>query len=441
MKIFKIIHNGQFATILQYGFNSVISRLITFIVIIFVTKTFILESVSDFFLFLNLNSIIVSISLLGIPMLIIKQLSGFYNQSYNFFELKKFIIFCICISMFFFIIMITIFSFYYSNLNYFLYICIASFFTIANILCSNILICCNKIIFSQFFDNVLKYLIILLLIFFNNFFNNENIISVMIFYIISNILILIILISKIFLLLKSKKENINYEIDNNYKQYLKFIFFTGIATLSTILNSKIDLLIIDQLLDKRFVALYGVGIQISFIIFLFTTICYHVFSPKISVMVKKNKIKLLNLILDSYRFILFFFCGFLYLILFFFVDYIVIIFFSPQYLEVANVIKIISLGYFVMVPFYFSDLILNLQNNEEKVALTVVFSAFINIAFNLILIPKIGMDGAAYALLLSHIVQFSLYNFFQYRNLYIFKNIFFLIKYKKYRLIKKILYI
>ena len=126
------------------------------------------------------------------------------------------------------------------------------------------------------------------------------------------------------------------------------------------------------------------------------------------------------------------------MILFFFIDDIVIIFFSSQYLEVVNVIKIISFGYFVMVPFYFSDLILNFQRNEKKVTFIVLISAFINIAFNLILIPKIGMDGAAYALLLSHIVQFSLYNFFQYRNLYIFKNIFFLIKYKKYHLIKKI---
>ena len=84
MRILKIIHNGQFGTILQYGFNNVISRIIGFIVIIFVTKTFILESVSDFFLFLNINSMIVSMSLLGIPMLIIKELSGFYNQSYNF---------------------------------------------------------------------------------------------------------------------------------------------------------------------------------------------------------------------------------------------------------------------------------------------------------------------------------------------------------------------
>lgn len=440
MNILKIVYVGQLPKILQYGFNNIISKFLGFVLIILITKLFSVENVSDFFLFLNINSILVTVSLMGIPVLIIKELSGFYNQSYDFSKFLKFIIFCTCICMFLFIIFITIFSFFYSNLNYYFYICIASFLTILNTLCYNILICCNKIIFSQFFDNILKYLIIILLIFFyNKFFYIENIISIMIFYIISNILILVILVSKIFFILKKKKNNINYEINNNYKRHIRFIAFTGIATLATILNSKVDLLIIDKLLDKKFVAMYGICIQVSFLIYLFSVVFYHILSPKISHLVKKNKIKLLNIILDYYRFILLIFCGFIYLILFFSTDFLLTIFFSTQYLEISNAIKIISFGYFIMTPLYFSDLILNYQGSEKKVVLAVLFSFFINFLLNLLLIPIIGINGAAIALLVSHILLFSLYYYFNYRNFYIFKNLFYLIKYKKYRIIKKIL--
>ena len=69
----------------------------------------------------------------------------------------------------------------------------------------------------------------------------------------------------------------------------------------------------------------------------------------------------------------------------------------------SNVFLILITGYFIGSFFSFSDVYMNYIGNEKKIALIMFFCSLINITLSYLLIPKIGINGAAISLAICHI--------------------------------------
>jgi O-antigen/teichoic acid export membrane protein len=374
---------------------------------------------------------------MGIPHLIVKELSyNFTNKVFSFFE-SKVLLFCSLISFFIFLISALIINIYYSNIDYKYLIFLSSLFTIFNSIFFYYFIAIKKIILGNFIDQILKYLLLIVFIFLVFFLNIQfTIFNLIIIYCMANLTIFFIFIlftvneKKIFL-----KEN-NKEI--KYKEYFKYIFFTGLTSLFTILNSKIDILLIKYFLDEIQVSIYGIGSQLSLIMTMPLVVFLHILMPKIASLIKKKKQMQLNILSDLYRLILFFLCTLVMLSLVFYYKNIILLFFNENYLESYNIFIIISLSYLIMSLFSFNDIFFIYSGKEFKILVCMFSSFLINICTSLILIPNYGIVGAAIALSLSNVIlSFSLF-IINIKNNYLFRYILRIIFKNKLWLIKKL---
>jgi O-antigen/teichoic acid export membrane protein len=374
---------------------------------------------------------------MGIPHLIVKELSyDFTNKVFSFFE-SKVLLFCFLSSFFIFLISALIINIYYSNIDYKYLIFLSSLFTIFNSIFFYYFIAIKKIILGNFIDQILKYLLLIVFIFSIFFLNIQfTIFNLIIIYCIANFTIFFIFIlftvneKKVFL--KENKKEIKY------KEYLKYIFFTGLTSLFTILNTKIDILLIKYFLDEIQVSIYGIGSQLSLIMNMPLVVFLHILMPKIASLIKKKKQMQLNILSDLYRFILFFLCTLLILSLGLYYKNIILLFFNENYLESYNIFIIISLSYLIMSFFSFNDIFLIYSGKEIKILVCMFLSFLVNICTSLILIPNYGIVGAAIALSLSNVfLSFSLF-IINIKNNYLFRYILRIIFKNKLWLIKKL---
>jgi O-antigen/teichoic acid export membrane protein len=374
---------------------------------------------------------------MGIPHLIVKELSyDFTNKVFSFFE-SKVLLFCFLSSFFIFLISALIINIYYSNIDYKHLIFLSSLFTIFNSIFFYYFIAIKKIILGNFIDQILKYLLLIVFIF-SIFFSNIQftIFNIIIIYCIANFTIFFIFIlftvneKKVFL--KENKKEIKY------KEYLKYIFFTGLTSLFTILNTKIDILLIKYFLDEIQVSIYGIGSQLSLIMNMPLVVFLHILMPKIASLIKKKKQMQLNILSDLYRFLLFFLCTLVILSLGLYYENIILLFFNENYLESYNIFIIISLSYLIMSLFSFNDIFLIYSGKEIKILVCMFLSFLVNICTSLILIPNYGIVGAAIALSLSNVfLSFSLF-IINIKNNYLFRYILRIIFKNKLWLIKKL---
>lgn len=374
---------------------------------------------------------------MGIPHLIVKELSyDFTNKVFSFFE-SKILLFCFLSSFFIFLLSALIINIYYSNIDYKYLIFLSSLFTIFNSIFFYYFIAIKKIILGNFIDQILKYLLLIVFIFSIFFLNIQlTIFNLIIIYCIANFTIFFIFIlftvieKKVFL--KENKKEIKYE------EYLKYIFFTGLTSLFTILNTKIDILLIKYFLDEIQVSIYGIGSQLSLIMNMPLVVFLHILMPNIASLIKKKKQMQLNILSDLYRFILFFLCTLLILSLGLYYKNIILLFFNENYLESYNIFIIISLSYLIMSLFSFNDIFLIYSGKEIKILVCMFLSFLVNICTSLILIPNYGIVGAAIALSLSNVfLSFSLF-IINIKNNYLFRYIFKIIFKNKLWLIKKL---
>jgi O-antigen/teichoic acid export membrane protein len=79
-------------------------------------------------------------------------------------------------------------------------------------------------------------------------------------------------------------------------------------------------------------------------------------------------------------------------------------FFGPSYITAENPLRILAIGIFFSGLFMVSDNLIAIIGKSKLNLLNVIFASLINILLNIILIPKFGMDGAAYSTLIAMII-------------------------------------
>jgi O-antigen/teichoic acid export membrane protein len=243
----------------------------------------------------------------------------------------------------------------------------------------------------------------------------------------------------IFLIYKNKILNLEQDKKEiKYKEYSKYFFITGMMSLFTILNSKIDILIIKYFFDDIQVSIYGIGSQLSIIVNIPFIVISNILMPKIAALFKKDKIIQINILCDFYRFVLLILSVFTLFLLAFFYEKLLILFFNENYLESYIVFIIIASSYLIVSLFAFNDLYLTYSGQEIKIAIFMFLSCLVNIFACLILVPNYGIIGAATALSLSNIFLFFLVFISNKKNNYSFIYIIRILFKNKFWLIKKL---
>lgn len=179
---------------------------------------------------------------------------------------------------------------------------------------------------------------------------------------------------------------------------------------------KIDQVMIKNILGNEQAGIYAVAVKLSELwYFVPTLICASVF-PALTKAMNISKDFFENRIKKLY-FLMFWLSFFIALVTTFFAHWIIKIIFGIPYLGATGTVQIyvwagISVSLGIVIGQYW------LVNNFTKIYFyTTLMGAIVNIAINIILIPRMGINGAAIATLISYtVVVFGLFVFKKTRN-------------------------
>ncbi len=91
--------------------------------------------------------------------------------------------------------------------------------------------------------------------------------------------------------------------------------------------------------------------------------------------------------------------------------------FGPEFKVATTALAILSVGQFINAATGTVGTLLNMTGNERDVALSVGLSALLNVALNVLLIPRFGLEGAALATALGTLAWNALLSYFVYQRL------------------------
>lgn len=236
------------------------------------------------------------------------------------------------------------------------------------------------------------------------------------------IIAILINIFQISLLLKS---DLNYKKVINAKTRLTSIFFFFgfpiiFHSLSNAISMFINRYLIQYFIDQRSVGIFSVAYSLSFSLFFLVYIGSLVFQPLLYKRKRANNKSEIFLVL--YTNSVFIFIAAASILLWFLQPYILLLY-NVDYKESTDTFKILLLS-ILIIPFYHQgNFRITLKNKTLLLPLASGIAAIINIIFNILLIPRIGILGAAYSTLASNITIMLLtnvisYNFIKLRNFF-----------------------
>ena len=260
--------------------------------------------------------------------------------------------------------------------------------------------------------SLLKYLLIPFFAIIYMFFLNDNnlftpIISYVFAVFITSILSFIIWIYKSqFLLHKTDKSLQINVLESSYS------FFISSSML--LLLQWIDVLFLGYFKSASDVGIYAVTVKISMFSSIILFSINSIVAPKISDYFTKNKIDEFKEIIKKSSKLMFFLTMPVLIFVIILSDFILNIF-GAEFLIGKTALRILVLGQFFNVLCGSVGYILNMTENHNIFRNIAVFAVLVNIILNLVLIPVIGIEGAAIASMVS-LVLWNLISF-----IYIYK--------------------
>jgi O-antigen/teichoic acid export membrane protein len=197
-----------------------------------------------------------------------------------------------------------------------------------------------------------------------------------------------------------------------HKEYWKYAFFFNFPLLphylsGTILNQS-DRIMIDKLIGRSEVALYGVAYNIGMLILLFTDAVNNSFTPWMYLKMKENKykeIKEVGTVLISL-------IALLVVSLLFFAPEVIWVFGSSKYANAIQVIPPVAVTtYFIFLYVMFANIEFYYEKNK-MIMVASIAAAILNIVLNAIFIPIVGYYVAAYTTLFCYILYTASHYFF-----------------------------
>ena len=199
-------------------------------------------------------------------------------------------------------------------------------------------------------------------------------------------------------LLKNKYINNKKESDTNYwkKSSRSFILITA----SYLILSHIDVLMIGILQDKEQSGIYAIASRIAALVAYGLYVSNIILMPYISSLYSEKRYLSLERILKKisrYNFII---AGLIFIIIYIF-RYELLRLFGADFIGGENALIILCIAQVINVIAGSVGALMTMSGNEKYLSSVMLFSVLLNIIFNSILIPKMGIEGAAIATGLS----------------------------------------
>jgi len=244
---------------------------------------------------------------------------------------------------------------------------------------------------------VLIFVLTLLVIFFGG--KLTDVCYVYLFsYIISTFASFFILETKIFSISQNKFSRIDYKKILSFSIPLLLVGFLG-----TILRWS-DTFFIGYFKEEYYVGLYNAAYPLAFILLLIIMSFNSLFYPVASELYTKRNLKDLEEVYETVTRWIFLFTFPLFLLFVFFSEDFISAFFGAKYTPAYKVLVILSFGTFVNAFFGAVGILLQIYEKQNFIFKVQFFGAFLNIAMNIVLIPKYGIEGAAFATSLSMVL-------------------------------------
>lgn len=195
------------------------------------------------------------------------------------------------------------------------------------------------------------------------------------------------------------------------RQLLKSSIPMTLSAVSFMLYGKIDQFMINALLGSKQLGLYSAAIKLYEGWLMFPYILVISLLPllvkqkhKSSYAFEKSFIRLVALILWGAISV--------FIITYFFNEELILLTFGSDYTESSSVVVILFLAAVFTLMGTLTARYLNVEKLEKKLIKITIIALCINVFFNWYLIPRFGIDGAAYATLISMFCAFYVYDMF-----------------------------
>jgi len=240
-----------------------------------------------------------------------------------------------------------------------------------------------------------------------------GILSVLIAYALVNIFIFILL-----LLLKRRffiKKNFKIKFGSIYPNTIKYGLFVGVGGFAWIALTQMDTLMVTYFLGLTSVGLYQVAVPIATILTtIIGTISGVLLSKASNLFANNKKEELSSLFLLIQKYILLFVLP-LTLMLMLFSNLVISLLFSEKYLAAKNVLSILSFAYLFSAMSVIMFYLLVAIGHAKKASKTFILGAIINIVLIYVFMMKFGLDGVAIAVLITHLIVFTVLSIYTYR--------------------------
>lgn len=250
----------------------------------------------------------------------------------------------------------------------------------------------SRTFFKAFWRNIF-FPLIRLIFFFFLFIFKKNILFFLLFYTISSFII--------FLVSFYKKPLANPPYKYKINDILKFSIPIAIIGFYGLLMGKIDNMMIGKFMEIKYVGFYSLAFSLAVLIKLFLNSSSEPYLPLATKLVEKNnlidlnklllKVNKLNMIITFYIMISGLFIG----------PKLIPVLFGSDYAILIGTFKLLSIGFFLQSFFGLFAPTLTAIGDTLPLLFMSVLSGFINIIFNVILIKKFGIIGAASATIIS----------------------------------------
>ena len=164
-----------------------------------------------------------------------------------------------------------------------------------------------------------------------------------------------------------------------------------------------DVIMLGIMTNEKEVGIYNIAYKVGSVGFLMIVSVSTVITPRIAELYGKNRIQELKILIHSSTRLISILTIPLILLLIIF-SKLILSFFGEEVVSGSSTLIIIAIGVLFSAMAGNVDQILNMTNNQIILKNITIFTFFINITLNFLLIPMYGINGAAFASLISNIV-------------------------------------
>jgi len=208
----------------------------------------------------------------------------------------------------------------------------------------------------------------------------------------------------------SIKELNNYHIPSNIKEnkimqrVYSYSWPIVFASVVYVLFSWVDSFFIGYFIDAEAVGFYNSAVPIAFLLLFVPDLFMQLFLPLITRMYSnKNKILVKEISKQICKWIFMFNLP-LFLLMILFPGAIINILFGPEYLAAENSLRLLLIGVFFSSICIVSQNLISMIGKSRLILMNMIIVTIINVILNIILIPKHGINGAAFSMSFSFII-------------------------------------